>query len=96
MALIRQYLLTAKFLEEGALLTVLADLAGKVRAQHGCEDVKIYVEAGASEKFLFVESWTSRWDQENGGEALGKGAFAAIMPLLAEPPRSVDLEPVNR
>jgi quinol monooxygenase YgiN len=82
----RQYVLTAKEGQAGALQQALIDLAALVRPVAGCEGVEILQDVKLPERFVFVEKWASVEAHKTGGETLPKDAFAPVMATLGEKP----------
>jgi len=79
MPIVRHYVMTAREGEGPALQTALLDLAAKAAPLDGCGGCELYQDAEQAERFFFLERWQSPEQHKQGGETLGKDAFAPII-----------------
>lgn len=86
MSILRYYEMRASASREPDLLEALAELAGRVGCQPGCQGVNIYRDPGDASLFIFIERWQSIGAHRDAGAALGKEAFAAVMETISQPP----------
>jgi heme oxygenase (mycobilin-producing) len=95
MPIVRHYVMTAREGEGPALQAALLDLAAKAAPLDGCDGCELYQDSEQADRFFFLERWQSPEQHKQGGETLGKDAFAPIMAVLAKPPEGLSLLPVS-
>lgn len=93
MTILRHYTMKARRGHGAELGAALAHLAGNVTACPGSQGVETLADDGDSDRFVFIERWSSKDSHKAAGAMLGKEAFAPIMALLDEPPSAAYLYP---
>lgn len=88
----RIYNMTASEGRHDELRGALLALAAKVRPLPGAHRVDLLRDQKLPANFVFIETWASADAAADGGKALGRDAFAAIMAALAVPPVSAQYD----
>jgi quinol monooxygenase YgiN len=91
MSIVRQYQMTPSDGRFADLVSALIDLAAKVRALPGSEQVTV-LSALDNSHVAFVEQWTSVEAHKSAGALLGASAFDPVMALLADKPKGSYLQ----
>jgi quinol monooxygenase YgiN len=94
--LFQNYTLVALEGEEQALHDALAELLVLVRPQTGCISATLYRDTEDARRFLLIEVWRSKEDQQAAGKAIGKAAFERVFAATAEKPLAHTLAAVNQ
>jgi heme oxygenase (mycobilin-producing) len=96
MTLLRYYRLTAAEGRGNDLSVALQTLAAKLAAIPQSISTEIFVDPDAPGTFVFIERWRSHDEQKTAAAILGKSAFTAISSVLAGPPESRNLIPLEQ
>lgn len=86
MSVARHYVMRAAEGKEADLLSALTGLVGSLVKISGFEGADLLRDVDKSDRFIFIEKWSSVEAHKEGGSVLPKEALAPLMASLAGRP----------